>query len=152
MNPQTSNIYPQKEKGRYIVICGLDALMDIRIGRLGTIRFSPGYYAYAGSALGGLKARILRHLNPPAEKLRWHIDYLSARARPVGAVWGESDGGRECVLANFLSESFDRVAGFGASDCRCESHLFHARDARLLFDAAASAFQGLGIEPHSIVL
>ena len=152
MNPQTSNIYPQKEKGHYIVICGLDASMNIRIGRLGTIRFSPGYYAYAGSALGGLKARIRRHLNPPAEKIRWHIDYLSAQARPVGAVWGESDSGRECVLADFLKKSFDRVPGFGASDCKCESHLFHALNARLLFDAAAKAFQNLGIEAHRIVL
>jgi len=48
--------------GAYILFIFLAKKQNIRVGALGKIAFSPGWYAYVGSAMGGLRARIYRHL------------------------------------------------------------------------------------------
>ena len=59
--------------------------------------------------------------------LRWHIDYLSSRARMVGAMTAPGPKERECALAAELGWLYAlAIPRFGASDCRCAGHLFYA--------------------------
>ena len=100
--------------------------VKINVGRIGTLSFARGLYAYVGSALGpgGLKARILRHLSNNKKKF-WHIDYLLEQSHVVAVIIIEKSKKLECVIAReFLGRGVDMVKGFGCSDCRCPSHLF----------------------------
>ena len=65
--------------GAYILLTHLAQGEEIEVGRLGTFLFCRGEYAYVGSAMGGLDARVARHLRAE-KKLHWHIDYLLERA------------------------------------------------------------------------
>jgi Uri superfamily endonuclease len=100
----------------------------VAVGRLGKIVFPAGGYAYVGSAhgRGGLAARLKHHLDS-APKPHWHIDYFKKRA-PVVEIWAaEDDQRQECRWARTLHCMADvalPAPGFGASDCRCTSHLF----------------------------
>ena len=106
---------------------------QLRIGKLGSIEFQPGFYAYVGSAMGGLTARIARHLRPNVRKrLHWHIDYFLA-AGNVREVFSKTGSMREeCSTAHKLEEAFIGIKGFGCSDCHCRSHLFYSPDAQAL--------------------
>lgn len=113
--------------GAYALLIYLPCRDSIEVGRLGLIEFPSGYYLYVGSALGGLKARIARHLRPH-KPLRWHIDYLTAHAEVVEIWWQFGREKRECewvALAGQASGASLPVPGFGCSDCRCASHLVH---------------------------
>ena len=117
-------------KGSYALVLRLPSRRKITVGKLGSVEFPRGYYIYFGSALGGLQARVARHLRH-AKKLHWHADYLSAEA-PWTQVWVLADGQRwECVwarsAANTNGASFP-APGFGSSDCRCGSHLVRLRN------------------------
>jgi Uri superfamily endonuclease len=113
--------------GTYGLVLVLDAPARLSVGRLGVVSLAPGSYAYCGSALGpgGLRARVGRHLRGAARR-HWHVDALLACAR-VAEVWVcQSHERLECRLAACLAALPDaqRAApGFGASDCRCASHL-----------------------------
>ena len=133
--------------GHYVVIFRLRATAVIPTGALGEVPFPPGCYAYAGSALRNLPARVRRHLNPPAPHPRWHIDHLAARAEPLLAIVATATTGRECPIAEFLGHRFRNVPRFGASDCRCPSHLFHDADQARLMKACMDAFLHLGRFP-----
>jgi len=112
--------------GVYIAVFSLPAARRIRVGRLGLIHFRPGIYFYAGSAQRNLLARVDRH-GRKDKPLRWHIDYLSVRARMLGAILVPGRRSRECELATALWKWLGpAVRGFGASDCRCRGHLFFA--------------------------
>ena len=99
--------------------------LSLRIGSLGVHDFPPGYYVYAGSALGGLSGRIKRHLKPE-KRLRWHIDYLLQHA-VISQIWYVHSGEKlECTwntLVSGLDGAEPSVKGFGSSDCRCTTHL-----------------------------
>ena len=95
------------------------------------MRLGHGFYVYVGSALGpgGLRARIQHHLRA-AKRPHWHIDYLRARTR-LERIWFCYDARcREHQWARILARA-ERAAkpfvGFGASDCKCESHLYFIR-------------------------
>lgn len=114
--------------GTYALGLYLDVRQQCRIGALGEHENQPGNYVYVGSAWGpgGLAARVNRHLNGNG-KIRWHIDYLRQYARPT-AIWLAPDEHLECTWAQGLQKnpfSTLPIAGFGASDCRCTSHLFY---------------------------
>ncbi len=101
----------------------------ITVGRLGRFDFGPGWYVYAGSARGpgGLAARLSRHLRL-SKPLRWHVDYLRLYARPVAVWYAVGDERRECAWADALlrmSGALNPAPRFGASDCRCPTHLAH---------------------------
>jgi len=66
-------------KGSYVLIAKLPEPEIITIGKLTDAYFPSGYYAYVGSALGGVKARISRHLSQ-SKKQHWHIDYPLPKA------------------------------------------------------------------------
>ncbi|MDA8217553.1 MAG: GIY-YIG nuclease family protein [Dehalococcoidales bacterium] len=112
-------------RGTYVLVLYLAEATEITVGRLGRFTFTAGYYAYVGSALGGLEVRVNRHLRA-GKCLHWHIDYLTAVAPVVGVYVQEGAGRRECLVAQTLSSQPGArlpVRGFGSSDCRCPAHL-----------------------------
>ena len=119
-------------KGSYVLVLRLDEPRSIDVGKLGRVCFPAGVYLYFGSALNGLNGRIQRHLRRE-KKAHWHIDPLTSLAS-IEEVWWIDDGRNwECGWAN-RAAGLPRwnwsVAGFGSSDCRCNSHL-HAFDSTL---------------------
>ncbi|MCH8235737.1 MAG: GIY-YIG nuclease family protein [Chloroflexi bacterium] len=112
-------------RGGYALVFRLDSTIRVRPGRLGVIELSPGHYLYMGSALSGLAPRIARHLRR-RKKRHWHIDALSSAVRPEQVWWAASEDRLECRWTRAVLEDPGAswpVGGFGASDCRCTSHL-----------------------------
>jgi len=113
--------------GTYLLLAQLGHEVTIRVGKLGTFDLAGGWYAYAGSALGpgGLRARLARHARAD-KRLHWHVDYLLQHAL-LDAVWQAACPARlECawtVAILSLPGAQAPVPGFGASDCRCATHL-----------------------------
>ena len=117
------------EPGDYILWLALPAPSLRVIGQLGAFFFPEGVYAYVGSArgAGGLAGRIQHHQSPVLQP-HWHIDYLRTVAG-LEAVWWTAGAERlEHRWAAALAQlPAARVIAprFGASDCRCASHLYH---------------------------
>ncbi|MFZ2410936.1 MAG: GIY-YIG nuclease family protein [Candidatus Methanoperedens sp.] len=115
-------------KGVYVLILRMKESKDIRVGKLGRLHFSRGYYSYVGSAQGsGGEKRVKRHFNVARGKnttRKWHIDYLLPHSEVICAVFSPTDEEIECVVAKLLGEYSETLPGFGCSDCSCESHLF----------------------------
>lgn len=117
------------EGGTYILLLRLAEPVSRRVGKLGKIDFRSGWYAYVGSAMGpgGLAARVRRHY-AMGKKKHWHIDYLRLYTRMEGVFMVISRSVKEHLWADRLGGvpySGRPVPGFGATDCRCPSHLFH---------------------------
>lgn len=113
--------------GAYLLILLMSDAKTIDVGALGPIDFPKGRYAYAGSALNSLEARVGRHFSKE-KKVHWHIDHLMAEARPLEALVLRSDEDVECMLNQMVGsmEGARPIApGFGCSDCRCSTHLHH---------------------------
>ncbi len=116
-------------KGTYILILRLDEPAHLTIGKRGIFAFLAGWYAYVGSAFGpgGLRGRLKHHL-APVIKPHWHIDYLR-RAAPTREIWylvSETVYEHEWAAAlASRSHAAIPVPRFGASDCRCQTHLIH---------------------------
>lgn len=131
MNPEHRLAWVPDSPGTYALVFECNFARRIRIGALGRIAIEPGFYVYCGSAFGpgGLRARIRRHLRRNAKK-HWHIDYLRPFLR-IHAVWYSTDPRNlEHAWANRLLDIAYRTTaavvplkGFGASDCRCTTHL-----------------------------
>ncbi len=116
-----------RAKGSYVLLIFLDDDASIVTGKLGTFTFPCGYYLYAGSALGGLRGRINRHLTKDT-KPHWHIDYLLMYSRVVEVWVVLAEESLECLLAQTalsLPGATVSATGFGSSDCRCRTHLIH---------------------------
>jgi Uri superfamily endonuclease len=100
----------------------------VRIGALGWLRLRPGFYIYVGSGFGpgGVRARVRRHLRASGQT-HWHVDHLRPYCRPVELWYSLDTIPREHLWAATLAdvrESSIPLRRFGASDCRCHSHLF----------------------------
>ena len=133
----------------YALLIKLDTTRSITVGRLGDISFNEGWHCYVGSALNGLKGRVARHLRRD-KKVRWHIDYLLEHAPAVAVVWGLSKQRLECQVAEGLSaQRLVSVRGFGASDCRCPSHLFYRPDYSELRSQVVESFRLMGLTPKA---
>lgn len=101
----------------------LDTPVGISVGALGRVRLPAGRLLYVGSAQRGLRSRVARHFGG-SKRLRWHIDYLTARRRPDRAVVWELGKDFECRVARALLCRWPAaVVHFGSSDCACPSHL-----------------------------
>jgi Uri superfamily endonuclease len=116
------------EPGMYVLLLRSIEQRSVQIGRLGVLHLEPGCYAYAGSALGrgGIGSRLGRHLRG-AGRAHWHVDYLRAHTHPIEAWYSYGPSRREHLWSDVLRASAGAaipLSGFGASDCRCESHLF----------------------------
>ena len=118
-------------KGSYVLLVHLPATQTITVGHLGDVRFPGGHYAYVGSAMGGFSARLNHHLRRTVRP-HWHIDYLRDKASVTGIVLCEAEQRNECAIAQAFQEQLDCVPNFGASDCRCRSHLFFSPDGSLM--------------------
>lgn len=123
--------------GTYALLMHCQKAGRVRVGRLGWLTLQCGYYVYVGSALGpgGLEARLGHHRRI-ARRPHWHIDYLRRRCKLVEVYSLESAERLECQWAHTLGEG---IAGFGASDCRCRSHLF-------FFEERPALAEKLGID------
>lgn len=122
----------------YVILTYVPRRTELRVGHLGIVAVSRGWYAYVGSAAVARRARVARHLR--AEKaLRWHADYL-LQPFPGRGAWLLDSRLSECELVDALvadSRTERAVARFGAGDCRCAGHLLRlparrAADRRLL--------------------
>jgi Uri superfamily endonuclease len=136
------------EPGVYCLVFANPATV-LEVGRLGVIDFRPGYHAYLGSALGpGGLARVGRHIRLGRDRDRaphWHVDrlLLDPRFRLAAVVTARTRKRLECALARAIGG--DSVPGFGASDCRCGSHLvFRPRDP---IDDVVASFGAIGLVP-----
>jgi len=111
--------------GTYSLLLSMWESQRLQIGKLGKFDFPRGWYVYTGSALGGLSARLKRHLRPE-KRLHWHIDYL-LQAADIEEVWYTQGTERlECTWNGMIAAlpgARPYIRGFGSSDCRCHSHL-----------------------------
>ena len=109
------------EPGSYLLWLYLPKQREIAIGRLGCWSLRRGWYGYCGSACGpgGLRARLQHHLQRETRK-HWHIDYVKEWAA-VRGIWLCLGSNQEHHWSELLQKC--PVPGFGASDCRCCSHL-----------------------------
>jgi Uri superfamily endonuclease len=113
--------------GAYLLILQVSREKTIDVGALGPTFFPKGKYAYSGSALTSLEARVGRHFSTK-KKVHWHIDHLMAEARPLEALVLRSKDDVECMLNEMVGsmEGASPIApGFGCSDCGCSTHLHH---------------------------
>jgi len=134
-------------KGSYVLLIELPEEQTITIGSLKAIYFPRGYYAYVGSAMGGFKSRLNRHLKSN-KKPHWHIDYLLEKASISEIILCETKDRAECTVAQVLSHQFDSIPGFGSSDCKCRSHLFFAADKTRMKSVVVATLNSLGIKPR----
>lgn len=116
------------DPGTYILILKADLYHDLIVGKKGPIKIRPGFYGYAGSAMGpgGLGARIGRHMKKK-KLMRWHIDYLR-RHMDLFQIWYTLGNKKlECRWAKGLIRigGTPLEPGLGASDCKCRSHVFY---------------------------
>jgi Uri superfamily endonuclease len=114
--------------GTYALLLALSQSVQLRVGALGECRFDSGWYVYLGSALGpgGLAARVGRHIGAKG-RTHWHIDCLTRVGEVVRVGWLVGEQRRECSWAQAVGDwSGARLAlaRFGASDCRCDTHLW----------------------------
>jgi len=123
----------------------LSEAQTIAVGSLGPSLFPRGYYAYVGSALGGFRSRLDRHLRTN-KKVHWHIDYLLQHASLDAIVICEAKQRIECTIAQTLARQFQSVPRFGTSDCHCRSHLFFATDDMVL--SVITALKATGLAPR----
>jgi len=117
-----------KTPGTYVLVVSLPCDREIDVGGLGRLHFEAGWYLYVGSALGGLWARIGRHLRRH-KRLHWHIDHLLRYGTVVEIWYCESSERLECVWARVLADLPGVKpfwAAFGATDCSCRTHLFYS--------------------------
>ena len=118
-----------RHPGTYALVFLCKTPFHAVIGKFGPIRIATGYWVYVGSAFGpgGLRARLAHHLKP-STRPHWHLDYIKCGLHPV-EIWAtDDDVKRECGWAGVFSElkgATRPIAGFGASDCSCRSHLIH---------------------------
>ncbi len=133
-------------RGTYVLLMDISRPVGITIGKLGSIEFKEGAYAYVGSALGGLEARVGRHTKKD-KRMYWHVDYLLTRAPLVDVIYAESEERRECDISKELASKFEAVKGFGASDCGCKSHLFYSENLQKLTDSVITIFKSVGLKP-----
>ncbi len=114
--------------GTYVLLLYLLEKRIIEVGKLGRVRFTAGWYAYVGSAMGpgGVASRVKRHLKANKSK-HWHIDYLRPVTRITGIWVGQGRKVREHLWASRLGQTplmGEPVDGFGCSDCSCAAHLY----------------------------
>lgn len=118
-------------KGIYSIVLILENEQNIKIGQLGNYFFKKGYYVYNGSAMGGF-GRIRYHLKENKKK-RWHIDYLTEKAKIIKILRLETKINYEHYISKKLSYEKDAeilVDNFGSSDCKkgCEAHLIYFKN------------------------
>lgn len=122
--PEDILVRENHDAGDYAVVLFLSEDKDITIGAQGMMHFPKGYYVYTGSAKKNLAARLARHQRK-RKKMHWHIDYLRQQAEAIAVIPIRTADDLEHELAQeILAVSDWHIAGFGCTDCSCQSHLF----------------------------
>jgi len=127
------------QPGTYTLLVALPESATVEFGAAGAYDLDAGWYAYTGSAFGagGLK-RVDRHrelADGERDARHWHVDYLLGHPETcVDAVHVTEDEDVECETARRLADEAQPVAGLGASDCDCETHLTYAPERAPLQD------------------
>jgi len=124
-------------RGTYVLIIDVPVTFTTHIGAKGERTLEKGRYAYVGSAQGGIRQRVTRHLRAK-KRHHWHIDYVLDHATIVIIYYMGSEKAEECRLASLLQHHLTAVPGIGASDCRCRSHLFRIRDGERIDELLAT--------------
>jgi Uri superfamily endonuclease len=132
--------------GIYVMLIELERPHLILAGKKHRFDFQKGFYGYVGSALSGLEKRLERHLSS-RKRLHWHVDYLLRAAKIRNIICAETGIRKECMLAQTLSQRLPPIAGFGCSDCHCQSHLFFCQDIEALKASVFDAFRSLELHP-----
>lgn len=115
--------------GTYALILACIKSGSVEVGKLGGLDLNKGYYLYIGSAFGpgGVRARIKHHLYSTAAP-HWHIDYLKSHCS-LRELWVDYSTVRhERSWAQKIAQCAHAhipLGGFGASDTRTASQLFH---------------------------
>jgi sugar fermentation stimulation protein A len=135
-------VIDSQARGSYILLIEIPRGIRMRVGALDPLEFPRGFYAYCGSAMVGLAARINRHLRRE-KKVKWHVDYLLKKGRVCTVLYAVTNERLECQLANGLGHAFNYYPGFGSSDCHCPSHLFFSEELPILHEKAYGVFKGL---------
>jgi len=134
-------------KGSYILLLELREPRQVSVGKLGILDLAEGSYAYVGSALNGLEARVKRHLRTN-KKYRWHIDYLLEQATIYEVIVIPEERRLECTLAQVLQEGLPCIGRFGSSDCHCPGHLFYASERNELDAQVKNTLTNLGVTSY----
>lgn len=127
--PQDSPLSVDARPGTYALVFENAVPVHLTVGRLGPVSLAAGYWIYVGSAFGpgGLRSRLDHHLRP-SPRPHWHLDYIKAAMHAVD-IWATTDPvKREHDWAGIIAAmkgASQPVAGFGATDCGCRSHLIH---------------------------
>jgi len=132
-------------RGTYVLLIHVPYDIQLSIGALGDLKLEAGYYAYVGSALGGLEARVQRHVGEN-KKIHWHVDHLLTRGRVIDVIQGETTERKECAVAVELAKRLKPIAGFGSSDCKCGSHLFYGPDFNEIRKIVLTSFKECNIK------
>ncbi len=122
--------------GIYILVIELAEDTYIKIGGLGMIYFTNGWYLYVGSGQTNVEKRVSRHFNK-IKKPRWHIDYLvnHDKASPKKALILNLSKKFECKISKFMeSINCEPIIGFGSTDCNCKAHLYKHSDPEFLLN------------------
>lgn len=113
--------------GSYVLVIHVKKPCRIKAGKLPSREFEAGIYLYIGRAKKYLRGRLSRHLRTE-KQLFWHVDYLLRKAR-IKEIWCRLDFFNECQITSEIfhlcKETCSVIRGFGASDCRCPSHLIY---------------------------
>ena len=119
--------------GIYVLEISVGRNISVKVGKLGSVNFEKGLYAYVGSAQNNLEKRVKRHLSKQKKNF-WHIDYLLANkhVKIIGVFFKSAEKSEECGFATELAKSSLPVTGFGSSDCECTSHLCKLRGVQFL--------------------
>ncbi len=123
-------------KGTYLLVLKLEYGVSIK----DRWRLEPGLYAYVGSAMNDLVARVSRHLRKEKKK-HWHIDHLLEHAKILSVIMIPSELRLEESLSLALSERFDGPVGFGSSDLKVKTNLYRVDQIDELFKVIGGFLQ-----------
>lgn len=114
-------------KGSYLLFIELPEDIVVTIsGKKCNIQ--NGLYTYVGSAMKNLRQRINRHLSfhDGIYKKHWHVDQLLEKGKVISTLALPSIDRTEEELSLFLSNFYQTISGFGATDCKkVDSNLFY---------------------------
>ncbi|WP_069365418.1 GIY-YIG nuclease family protein [Salisediminibacterium beveridgei] len=107
----------------YLILFYTNQSTGVKVGALGNVYLSAGYYVYVGSARRAIGARLKRHRRIVKTK-RWHLDYVRPALKWRGSIKCVTHDG-ECALADQVRHQLNGVTvkkRLGSSDCKCETH------------------------------
>jgi Uri superfamily endonuclease len=116
--------------GSYLLFVELPVDLEVRLSGKDT-HIKKGIYVYVGSAMKNLKQRVNRHISYQTGeyKKHWHIDYLLEQGKVISSVVIPSAEKNEEIISSFISNYFESVPGFGATDCKhVDSNLYFLKN------------------------